>query len=111
VFISSTSEDLKLFREAARDAAIRAGFEPVMMEYFNAQGEHAPYKACMEKVVGCDVVVAIVAHRYGWAPPDQPGPKANRTKSITWLECERARKLTPRREVLAFVVDEKCVWP
>lgn len=111
VFISSTGEDLKLCREAARDAAIRTGFEPVMMEYFNAQGGHAPYKACMEKVAGCDVVVAIVAHRYGWVPPDQPGRKANRTKSITWLECEKARKLKPPLEVLALVVDEKCVWP
>ena len=33
------------------------------------------------------------------------------TKSITWLECEQARELEPPREVLAFVVDEKCVWP
>ena len=111
VFISSTSEDLKPCREAARDAALQAGFEPVMMEYFNAQGQAAPYKACMEKVAGCDVVVAIVAHRYGWTPPDQPGPKAKRTKSITRLECEKARKLEPPREVLAFLVDEKYSWP
>ncbi|HZT32156.1 MAG TPA: SUMF1/EgtB/PvdO family nonheme iron enzyme [Bryobacteraceae bacterium] len=111
VFISSTSEDLKPCREAARDAAIRAGFEVVMMEYFNAQGERVPYQACMAKVAECDVVVAIVAHRYGWAPPDQPGPKEKRTKSITWLECEKARKLKPPREVLAFLVNEKCSWP
>lgn len=111
VFISSTVEDLKPCREAARDAAILAGFEPVMMEYFNAQGQAAPYKACMEKVAGSDVVVVIVAHRYGWVPPDQPGPKAKRTRSITWLECKKARKLKPPREVLAFLVDEKYSWP
>jgi formylglycine-generating enzyme required for sulfatase activity len=110
-FISSTAEDLKLCREAVRDAAIQAGFEPVMMEYFDAQGKAPPYKACMEKVAGCEVVVVIVAHRYGWVPPDQPGPKVNRTRSITWLECEKARKLKPPRELLAFLVDEKCQWP
>ena len=104
VFISSTSEDLKPFREAARDAALRAGLEPVMMEYFNAQGERVPHKACMAKVAECDVAVAIVAHRYGWVPPKQ-------TKSITRLECEKARKLKPPREVLAFLVDPKCSWP
>src|SRR6516225_6832001 len=96
-FISSTSEDLKEHRKAAHDAARRAGFEPVMMEYFNAQGEHVPLKACLEKVSECDVVVAIVAHRYGWTPP-------KKTKSITWLECEHARKLKPKREVLPFIV-------
>jgi len=111
VFISSTTEDLKPCREAARDAALQAGFEPVMMEYFNAQGKAAPCKACMEKVAGCDLVVVIVAHRYGWIPPDQPGPKTARSKSITRLECEKARKLKPPREVLAFLIDEKCSWP
>ena len=102
VFISSTTEDLKAFREAARDAALQTGFEPVMMEYFNAQGKAAPYEACMEKVAGCDLVVAIVAHRHGWTPP-------RRKKSISRLECEYARELD--REVLPFLVDEKCSWP
>lgn len=109
VFISSTSEDLKECREAVRDVAIRAGFEVVMMEYVNAQGALKPCKSCMEKVDQCDVVVAIVAHRYGWIPPDQPGPKQKRTKSITWLECERAKK--SNIEVLAFVIEEKSRWP
>src|ERR1035437_2141552 len=38
VFISSTSEDLKPYRDAARDAAIGAGLLPKMMEYFVATG-------------------------------------------------------------------------
>ena len=38
VFISSTSEDLKLCRAAARDAAIGAGLLPKMMEYFVPNG-------------------------------------------------------------------------
>ena len=82
-FISSTSEDLKEYRVAARDAAIAAGFLPVMMEYF-AAGEGPPLGVCLDKVSPCDVVVVIVAHRYGWAPCDQPDGDA---KSITWLEC------------------------
>ena len=106
VFISSTSEDLKEYRQSARDAAISAGFHPQMMEYFTASGLHPPYRACMEKVAEADVLVAIVAHRYGWVPPDQPG---NDHKSITWLECEEAARLG--REVLAFVVDDHCEWP
>jgi hypothetical protein len=108
-FISSTKEDLEPYRSAARDAAIQAGFHPEMMEYFPARGEWPPYQACMEKVAPCDVLVVIVADRYGWVPADQPGPKAKRFKSITWLECERARK--EKKEILAFIVDDKHKWP
>src|SRR5262249_23102435 len=54
----------------------------------------------------CDAVIAIVAHRYGWVPTSQPEAD---TKSITWLECERA--LAGKKEVVAFVVSEKFSWP
>lgn len=86
VFVSSTVEDLKQYREAARDAALRAGVRPDMQEYFVASG-NAPLDECLAKVSAADVVVAIVAHRYGWVPRDQPGRDS---KSITWLECEAA---------------------
>jgi hypothetical protein len=105
VFISSTSDDLKQHRAAARDAAIAAGFLPIQMEYFIASGQHPPLQACLEKVAASDVVVLIVAHRYGWVPPDQDG---GQDKSITWLECERAH--ADKKEVLAFVVDEQHTW-
>ncbi len=87
---------------AARDAVILAECQPVMMEYFTPQGKRKPYPACMRAVDACDVAITIVAHRYGWTPADQPDGGA---KSITWLECERAK------EVVAFVVDEDYSWP
>ena len=102
-FISSTSEDLTEYRAKARDAVIAAGLYPEMMEYFTASGEHKPLAECLAKVKECDVVVVIVAHRYGWKPPAQRG------KSITWLECLEAER--EGKEVLAFLVDEKYDWP
>lgn len=102
VFISSTAEDLVEYRTAAREAVLLAGCQPVMMEYFTPQGQRKPYPACMDEVDACDVVIAIVAHRYGWVPNDQPD---RGMKSITWLECERAK------EAIAFMVDEKGSWP
>jgi hypothetical protein len=84
VFISSTSEDLKAYRQAARDAAVAARFHPEMMEYFPAGGQYPPLEACRAKVGEADVIVAIVAHRYG-SVPDAADPK-----NITWLECEEA---------------------
>jgi hypothetical protein len=106
IFISSTSKDLEEYRTAARDAVLSAGCQPVMMEYFTPQGKRKPLEACLREVDSCDKVIAIVAHRYGWVPKNQPD---DGTKSITWLECERA--LAGNKEVLAFVVNEKCRWP
>ena len=109
VFISSTSEDLKEHRAAARDAANSSGFLPVMMEYFVASGKKPPLDACLAEVDEADVLVAIVAHRYGWVPK---GQTPRQYKSITWLECERAAK--EGKDVLAFLLDDEGLeqpWP
>ncbi|HBO45841.1 MAG TPA: hypothetical protein DD670_18340 [Planctomycetaceae bacterium] len=106
VFISSTVEDLKAYRDKAKEAAIEAGFMPRMQEYFPASGHKPPLEKCLEEVSGCDVLVVIVAHRYGWVPDSQQSPQC---KSITWLECEKAKQ--DGIEVLPFVVDENYAWP
>ena len=106
VFISSTCEDLGPYRTAAREAAIRAGFYPDMSDDWAAK-DTLPLDECLAKVAGDDVLVVIVAHRFGWVPEDQPGAEADR-KSITWLECEAAKAQGMR--VLAFLVDEDCSW-
>ncbi len=107
VFISSTSDDLKEYREQAFKAAVASGFSPRMMEYFPASGHATSLQACREMVAQAEVVVAIVAHRYGWVPDD---PENIEAKSITWLECEHAWNVT-KKEVLAFLVDSKYSWP
>ena len=110
VFISSTVEDLRPFREKARDAAITAGFLPVMQEYFASQSKYPPLEACLRKVDECDVLVVIVAHRHGWTPQDQqPVDGKQGVKSITRLECERTKD--KGKEVLAFLIDPKNDWP
>lgn len=106
VFVSSTAEDLKPYRDAARDAAIGADMLLTMMEYFVAAGDKPPLDFCLSKVSEADLLVVIVAHRYGWVPPDQSW---DAHKSITWLECERAA--AEGKEVLAFLLDEKQPWP
>jgi hypothetical protein len=104
VFISSTAEDLKLFRAAARDAAVAARCLPGMQEYF-AASDNPPLSECLQRVAQADVLVVLVAHRYGWVPPDQP---ESGCRSITWLEVEHAVRL--KKEVLAFVVDDAASW-
>ena len=107
VFISSTSDDLKEHREQAFKAAVASGFSPRMMEYFPASGHAKSLQACRELVAQAEVVVAIVAHRYGWVPD---GPQNPDRKSITWLECDYAWEVT-KKEVLAFLVDPDYDWP
>ena len=88
-----------------------SGFDPRMVEDFPASG-NPPLKECLARVSGsehhspCDLLIAVVAFRYGWVPGGQPG---SGHKSITWLECLEAVK--NGKEVLAFLVDEDAYWP
>ncbi len=108
VFISSTCEDLKPYREAARDGALSAGFRPEMQEYWAAK-DNPPLVECMARVAKADVLVAISAHRFGWVPRDQSVKNRKKHKSITWLECEKAKN--EGKDVLAFLVDKDHGWP
>jgi formylglycine-generating enzyme required for sulfatase activity len=103
VFISSTLEDLEPFRAKALEAISKLGWLPIDCGYWAASG-NPPLGTCLKKVDDADVVVAIVAHRHGWTPPDQP---AGEHKSITRLECERAKASGKSIEVIPFLVDEK----
>ena len=94
LFISSTVEDLKECRAAARDSALALGFKVVMQEYFEASG-NPPFSECMTKVHKADVVVAIVAHRYGWIPEDQPEPRFEEEHHVVGMRESKG--------VLAFV--------
>lgn len=87
VFVSSTSEDLRLHRRAVLDAVNAEGFAPVMMEHFGAVPD-ATVRACVDRVRSCDLVVAVVAFRRGWVPPAEQG--GDGVRSVTALELEAA---------------------
>src|SRR5689334_7033953 len=104
-FLSSTSEDLKDHREQAARAIEESGLAISRMESFASSAHLPSLPACLEKVDEAEGVVVLVAHRYGWVPTTG-NPDA---KSITWLECSRARETG--KEVLAFLVDPAYDWP
>lgn len=110
VFISSTKEDLGLYRNAAKDAALRAGFLPRMMEYFLAGGKYPPYKECMAKVDECDVLVAIVAHRYGWVPPDQPGRKTGVSRASRGWSVSGPERIREKSSLLWSTTSTTGPW-
>lgn len=101
VFISSTSKDLAGHRAAVRDAVLKLGMHPIMMEHFPAMDANA-LDACQRKVLDCDLFVGIYAHRYGYIPADQG-------KSITELEYDWAVAADLPRRV--FVIKPGYEWP
>ena len=116
VFISSTYSDLKDHRDQAARAATVSGFSLRRMEDFVASGHAHSLPVCREIVEQAEVLVVIVAHRYGWVPDDPSNPDS---RSITRLECEHFRNLPAhetkkdsKKEILAFIVDpEYKAWP
>jgi hypothetical protein len=105
VFLSSTAEDMQNHRDRVALAIEQLGETNIRMETFGAQPE-APIDVCKREVASADVVVAMVAWRYGWVPPKDKG--GDNYKSITRIEVETA--YDRGIPVLAFVVDPNYAW-
>jgi len=101
VFISSTLEDLRPYREAAFRAIHGIGAYSDDMAHWPADDRDAATLSA-DRVRDCDVVVLILAHRYGV-------PQADSGVSITELEYRAARD--QQIPVLAFFVDDSVPWP
>jgi formylglycine-generating enzyme required for sulfatase activity len=104
VFVSSTSEDLKPYRAAARDVILDMGWQFVGMEHFGADPDPIVV-ACRRRVAECDLVVLIQAFRRGWVPTPELGGDGK--TSITAWEVRAADE--SRKPVLAFLASGK--WP
>lgn len=82
VMVSSTTIDLPEYRGQVRDACLRAGMLPKMMEHLSAVDADA-IQVSQRLVDEADVYIGIFAHRYGYIPPGSD-------ISITQMEYERA---------------------
>lgn len=100
VFVSSTYADLIEHRRAVIDTCLKAGFNPIAMEFFSADPRNAT-EACLDKIENSDVFIGIYAHRYGFVPKGSG-------HSITEIEFDYALQL--KRPCLCFVVDESFPW-
>jgi hypothetical protein len=100
VFLSSTAQDLVDYRKVADDTILRLSQEAVVMERFGPLlGE--PVAECERKARESDLVVCIVAHRYGFVPEKGRG-------SITRREVEAAK--AAGKDVLVWIVAEDHPW-
>ena len=106
IFLSSTSEDLRVYRQTVSDVLSRLGQFAVRMETFGAK-PNKPLDACREEVARSDALIVVVGHRYGWIPSKAEGGDGER--SITWWEVQWA--LDASKPVYAFLIDPAAPWP
>ncbi len=101
IFISSTFVDLKEYREAVSSAILSLRNHAKDMIYWSAD-ERDPTLLSLDELREADLVILLLAHRYGTIPPGE-------TRSITEIEFDTAREIG--LPVLAFFVDENHDWP
>src|SRR5687767_8202965 len=93
VFVSSTYQDLVDYRSAVTRAILIGDNVPDDMLYWPAE-ENRSVDASLRRVRASDVLILILAHRYGTVPPGAD-------MSITEMEFREAR--TCEIPVLAYI--------
>lgn len=101
IYISSTYEDLKEYREIACRVSKSLKHEVNNMEKYSAFSR-PPIKKCLKDVDECDIYIGIFARRYGSIPPD-------RDLSFTELEYRRAYD-NEKTRCLIFLLDKNADW-
>lgn len=101
IYVSSTFEDLKDYREKVRVALRQMGHEDIAIEYYVAEDKR-PLDKCLEDVASCDLYIGIFAWRYGYVPDGYD-------KSITELEYRKA--VETGKKCLIFLLNEEVPWP
>lgn len=99
VFISSTYVDLKLERQAAVEAVLKAGHIPAGMELFSA-GNESQLDTIRRWIDQSDIYMLILGGRYGSVDPSSG-------QSYTELEYDYA--LSKDKPIFAVVISEKAI--
>lgn len=97
IFLSSTYEDLKDFRQKALEVIVSLKQTYEGMEFFGADAR-APLDVMLDKLSYCQLYIGIIGMRYG-------SVDKNTQKSYTELEYERAKELGI--PCLIYIIDEE----
>lgn len=117
IYLSSTYEDLKEYRDAVFDALRKSGHHVIAMEDYVAT-DRRPVEECLRDIgERADIYVGVFAFRYGYIPPAEHIRECERTKrhddwqglSITELEFRYAKDEVGL-PCLAFVLKEGTPW-
>src|ERR1043165_8104325 len=99
VIISSTARDLPEHREEVRNACLRQGMFPDLMENLPASDSEA-ITVSLALVDEADIYVGVFAHRYGYVP------KENNPQQISITEMEYNRAIERDIPRLIFLIDK-----
>lgn len=91
--ISYTAEDLEGHARALEKAVLMEEWVPVGFRNWPASGRLS-VDACREKVRGCDLLVVLVAHRYGWVPASEEGGEEARKNNPEIWSRNRVRMVS-----------------
>ena len=101
VFVSSTLDDLREYRETAFKELRRLGHEPIGIETLEAVDED-PALATLKQVAGSDLFILIVARRYGRTREDT---------GVSMVETEFEHAMSASKPVLVFLLEDAATWP
>ena len=104
IYISSTYEDLKTFRERVYHSLRTLRHDVIAMEDYVA-ADARPLDKCLRDVADSDVYIGLYAWRYGYVPP-RSNPKQKSITELEYLEATKRKK--PR---LLFMLNEQTAWP
>ncbi len=115
VYLSSTYEDLRLHRAAVAAALRRMGHIVIGMEDYVAECAW-PLDLCVQHIGKCDVLVGIIAWRYGFVPAASVTPPTAMTPGtspalVSIVESEIQAAVSAKKDVLMFLLDPKSEWP
>ena len=106
VFISYTGRDLAGHADAI--ASVVRQLQWIAIDHKDWSPNDRPSVGeCKKNVENCQILIVLIAHRYGWVPSTEQGGDGR--KSITWLEYDHAR--AKGLEVIPFIVEENAPWP
>lgn len=105
VFVSYTAEDLSAHADVVVGAIQGLNMMPVDHRTWSATGRPSVAE-CKRQIESCQILVVLVAHRYGWIPRHDEG--GNGEDSITQIEVHHAKASGLR--VLPFLVRKDAEW-
>jgi formylglycine-generating enzyme required for sulfatase activity len=106
IYLSSTYEDLKDYREVVYKALRQSGYNVIAMEDYVA-ADRRPVEKCLKDVEKADIYIGLFAFRYGYVPPEEHNNPNG--LSITELEFRHAQEST--KPCLLFIAKEDAGIP
>jgi Domain of unknown function (DUF4062) len=104
IYLSSTDEDLKEYRQEVANALRNCGHNLDAMEKYSARDDR-PKAASEDDASKCDLYIGIFAWRYGHVP-EEDNPEGKSITELEYLAAGRAQK--PR---LIFLLADDAPWP